>query len=122
MSNTQFTDVANKLFDYLIAGGGVRPHANYIHDSNTQQTAGLTLAARLSEDPSVTVLVLEAGHANLDDPNILIPGQFGKTFGDPNYDWCFSTTMQHHCNNRELFWSRGKGLGGSSAMNFYVWT
>lgn len=47
------------------------------------QTAGLTIAARLTEDPHVSVAVLEAGLANLDDPNILIPTQFGKTFGNP---------------------------------------
>ena len=75
----------------------------------------------MSEDPSVTVLVLEAGRPNLDDPNILVLGQFGKTFGDPNYDWAFSTVKQQHSNDREIPWSRGKGLGGSSAMNFYVW-
>ena len=47
------------------------------------KTAGLTLAGRLSEDPSISILVLEAGESNLDDPNILLPGQFGKTFGNP---------------------------------------
>ena len=36
------------------------------------------LAGRLSEDPSISVAVLEAGECNLDDPNILIPGQFGR--------------------------------------------
>ena len=40
-------------------------------------------AGRLSEDPSITVAVIEAGESNLDDPNILVPGQFGKTFGNP---------------------------------------
>lgn len=65
---TTIKDVSNTTFDYVIAGGG---------------TAGLTLAARLSEDPSITVAVLEAGEANLDDPKILIPGQFGYTFGQP---------------------------------------
>ncbi|KAF8587124.1 GMC oxidoreductase [Ramaria rubella] len=106
MTEAHITEVANKAFDYVIAGGG---------------TAGLTLAARLSEDPSITVAVLEAGSANLNDPNILILGQFGKTMGDPKYDWNFPTVKQPYCNNREFVWARGKGLGGSSSINFYAW-
>lgn len=50
---------ANNSYDYLIIGGG---------------TAGLTLAARLTEDPEVTVGVIEAGQNRLADPNILVPG------------------------------------------------
>lgn len=123
MTDTTITDVVDKTFDYLIAGGGVRRSSAHLYDhvANIDQTTGLTLAARLSDDPSVSVLVIEAGRANLDDPNILILGQFGKTFRNPNYDWGFSTVKQPHCNDREIFWSRGKGLGGSSCMNFCVW-
>lgn len=47
-----------------------------------KQTAGLTLAARLTEDPSVTVAVLEAGEHNIGEPLIDVPGQFGQTFGN----------------------------------------
>ena len=47
------------------------------------QTAGLTVAARLVEDPNVTVVVLEGGEANLNDPKILLGCSFGSTFGDP---------------------------------------
>ncbi|KIM89885.1 GMC oxidoreductase [Piloderma croceum F 1598] len=100
-------DIADKAFDYVIAGGG---------------TAGLTLAGRLSEDPSISVAVLEAGESNLDDPNITMPGQFGKTFGNSKYDWCHSTTKQKNSNDAVVYWNRGKGLGGSSAMNFYTWS
>ncbi|EJT96839.1 hypothetical protein DACRYDRAFT_112454 [Dacryopinax primogenitus] len=64
-------EVANNTFDYIICGGG---------------TAGLTLAARLSEDPSISVLVLEAGHANLDDPTILVPAQHLTQVFDDRYD------------------------------------
>ncbi|KAJ7024174.1 GMC oxidoreductase [Mycena alexandri] len=105
MSTTQ-EDVSGKTFDYVIIGGG---------------TAGLALASRLSEDPSVTVVVLEAGEANLGDPNILVPAQFGKTFTNPKYDWAFPTEKQKYCNDKEFIWSRGKGLGGSSGLNFHVW-
>ncbi|KAJ7458937.1 GMC oxidoreductase [Mycena latifolia] len=96
--------ISNKSFDYVIVGGG---------------TAGLALAARLSEDPSVTVIVLEAGEANMEDPKILIPAQFGHTFKDPKYDWAFRTEKQKFSNNKEFVWSSGKGLGGSAALNFY---
>ncbi|KLO15577.1 alcohol oxidase [Schizopora paradoxa] len=99
--------VSSKTFDYVIIGGG---------------TSGLALAARLSEDPATTVLVLEAGEANLQDPKILTPGVYGRTLLDPKYDWAYFTTEQPSCANRKLFWPRGKGLGGSSALNFLMWT
>ncbi|EJT96829.1 alcohol oxidase, partial [Dacryopinax primogenitus] len=83
-------------------------------------TAGLTLAAHLSEDPNVTVLVLEAGNANLDDPAILVPAQYLR-LADERYDWKFVTTEQRYCNNRQYVWPRGKGLGGSSAANFMAY-
>lgn len=67
------------------------------------------------------MLVLEAGRANLNDPNILVTGELGNTLGNPNYDWAFSTVKQPHSNDRVSFWSRGKGLGGTSAVNFCAW-
>ncbi|OCH93201.1 alcohol oxidase [Obba rivulosa] len=99
-------DVSGKEFDYIIVGGG---------------TCGLVLAARLSEDSSVKVLVLEAGEANLDDPILLLPGQRAKQLGNPKYDWAFKTVNQVHSNDRAYAWPRGKGLGGSSAINFQLW-
>ncbi|KAI0925678.1 hypothetical protein AcV5_008351 [Taiwanofungus camphoratus] len=103
----QLPDVLSKSFDYVIIGGG---------------TAGLTVASRLVQDPKTSVLVLEAGESNLDDPNILLGGRFGLTFGDPKYDWYSQTVPQKYCNNRVIPWGHGKGLGGSSALNFHVWT
>ncbi|KAH8099870.1 GMC oxidoreductase [Cristinia sonorae] len=102
----ELEDIAGITFDYIVIGAG---------------TAGLTVAARLAEDPSVSVVVLEAGAANLNDPKILLGGSFGATWSDPQYDWNFSTVSQKHSNNRPWPWNRGKGLGGSSAMNFYAW-
>ncbi|KII91114.1 hypothetical protein PLICRDRAFT_173018 [Plicaturopsis crispa FD-325 SS-3] len=100
-------NVADKTFDYVIAGGG---------------TAGLTLAARLSEDPATSVLVLEAGKNNIDDPNTTRLGEYGKNFGQDLYDWGFKTTPQKCANDMEYGWNRGKGLGGTSALNFLCWT
>ncbi|KAL0952842.1 hypothetical protein HGRIS_007067 [Hohenbuehelia grisea] len=100
-------EITEFVFDYVVIGGG---------------TAGLTLAARLSENPSISVAVLEVGQENFDEPKILIPGQFGATFGDPKFDWVFKTTKQQHSDDKSYMWSRGKGLGGSSAMNFCAWS
>ena len=94
-------------YDYLIAGGG---------------TAGLTLAARLSEDPRVAVGVIEAGLDRTQDPNVLTPGFAVVMWENPDYDWIFKTTPQKHGNDRVVAHPRGKQLGGSSAINFDYWT
>ncbi|KAJ6501838.1 GMC oxidoreductase [Mycena vulgaris] len=106
MRSSTPVDVSGKWFDYVIVGAG---------------TAGLALASRLSEDPSVTIVVIEAGEANMGDPKIMVPAQFGQTFTNPKYDWAFSTVKQKFSNDKELIWSRGKGLGGSSGLNFLAW-
>ena len=70
-------------------------------------SAGCTIAARLSEDPSTRVLLLEAGG---DDTNrwIHIPLGFGKTFADPSVNWCYETEPDAGANGRKVFWPRGK--------------
>lgn len=85
-------------------------------------TAGLTIAARLSEDPSITVLVLEAGNDHSNDTNVLSPGLYTIMYGDPEYDWNYKTVPQVHANGQEVAHPRGKQLGGSSAINFLFWT
>lgn len=97
---------ATKHFDYLIVGGG---------------TAGLVVAARLSEKQGLNIGVLEAGHAIPDDtPAVSVPGRWGEGIGT-EYDWQFETTPQKHLGNRKLAWPRGKTLGGSAALNFMIW-
>ncbi|EEB89496.1 hypothetical protein MPER_12396, partial [Moniliophthora perniciosa FA553] len=85
-------------------------------------TAGLALAARLSEDASITVLVLDAGNHNLEEPLISRPAQYGHQFFNPKFDWGFRTVPQKYANGQQYDWHRGKSLGGSSAMNFSAWT
>ncbi|KAI9455778.1 GMC oxidoreductase [Lactarius psammicola] len=112
---TSVHDAVKREYDYIVVGGG---------------TAGLVVASRLSEDPSVTVLVLEAGRANLNEAlshspspiHVAMSGTFGKNFFNPDYEWGFMTVPQKHSNDTPFYWPRGKGLGGSSSINFYVFT
>src|SRR6266536_3111759 len=72
-SPTEFT---NREYDYLIVGGG---------------TAGLVLAARLTENPNVTVGVVEAGKDKLTDMLVNVPALFTKMLWNPEYDWMMSS-------------------------------
>lgn len=67
------------------------------------------------------MLLLEAGGENK-DRNLRVDGQRWITFMNKDMNWGFKTVPQEHCDNRELDYSRGKGLGGSSAINFGVYT
>src|ERR1700724_2392318 len=86
--------------DYVIVGAG---------------SAGCVLANRLSEDPAVDVLVLEAGRADR-SPNIKIPAAFPKQF-HTKLDWDYATEPEPHVDGRALYVPRGKSVGGSSSMN-----
>ena len=72
-------DFIHNAFGSLIIGGG---------------TAGLAVAARLSENSDITVGVLEAGAARLNDPSILTPAAFPSLVGHENYDWLLKTVQQ----------------------------
>ncbi|KIJ38389.1 GMC oxidoreductase [Sphaerobolus stellatus SS14] len=104
---SKIDEVADKTFDYVIIGGGV---------------AGCTLASRLSENPDVTVLLLEAGKAHIGDPLIDIPTGSRRQHGLPQYDWGFETVPQKNLGGKVIAWNRGKGLGGSSNINYTGWT
>ena len=92
-------------FDYVIVGAG---------------TAGCVLANRLSADPQIRVLVLEAG-AKDSHPWIKIPIGYLYTMGNPKTDWCFETENEPGLNGRSLAYPRGKTLGGCSAINGMIY-
>jgi choline dehydrogenase len=92
------------MYDYVIVGAG---------------SAGCVLANRLSADPGVSVALIEAGGADRKQ-EIHIPAAFSKLFKTP-YDWNFSTTPQKHMTDREMYWPRGKVVGGSSSINAMMW-
>jgi len=98
--------INDNAYDFIIIGGG---------------TAGIALATRLSQGlPHSNILVVEAGPFALDELGINVPGRKGSTLGT-KYDWNFTTIPQPHLNGRVLPISRGKVVGGSSAINLMVW-
>lgn len=90
--------------DYVVVGAG---------------SAGAALAARLSEDPSVSVLLLEAGPPDT-AIELHVPAAFSKLFRG-RYDWNYDTVPQPELENRTVYWPRGKTLGGSSSLNAMMW-
>lgn len=97
MSNENFRD----RFDVIIVGAG---------------SAGCVVASRLSENPHLEVLLLEAGGDGR-GRWIDIPIGYYKTVGDPRYDWKFATVPEKDLNKRSVPFPRGKGLGGTSLIN-----
>lgn len=79
-------------------------------------SAGCALANRLSANPKLRVLLLEAGGRDL-NPWIHVPVGYFRTMGDPALDWCYMTEPDPGLNGRRLPWPRGKVLGGSSSLN-----
>ena len=92
------------MYDYVIVGAG---------------SAGCVLASRLSEDPDVRVLLIEAGGPDSDDL-VEIPAAFAALLRT-DYDWDHSTAPEPECDNRRLFLPRGKVLGGSSSTNANIY-
>ncbi len=94
-------DILPESADYVVVGAG---------------SAGCAVAARLSEDPAVRVVLLEAG-AKDRNPWLHIPIGYAKTMYHPTLSWNLMTAPEPELYGRQLPWPRGRVLGGSSAIN-----
>jgi len=92
-------------YDYIIIGAG---------------SAGCVLANRLTQDPEVSVLLIEAG-AKDDYVWIHIPVGYLYCINNPRTDWCYRTEADPGLNGRSLIYPRGKVLGGSSSINGMIY-
>ena len=101
VSSTVFDSEAHLTYDYVIVGGG---------------TAGLVVANRLSEDPSVRVAVIEVGDSVFNNPNVTNTTTFALNLGTA-IDWQYPTSPQAYTGYRNFVYHQGKALGGSSAIN-----
>ncbi|KAH9921889.1 GMC oxidoreductase [Fomitopsis serialis] len=108
---TDFERIARRLkddkksgaseYDIVIVGGG---------------TAGCVLASRLSENPKLQVLLIEAGGSSVHNPLSRVPAMYHKFF-HTGYDWDIFTVPQEHAASKRKYWPRGRMLGGCSSMN-----
>ncbi|OEY95334.1 alcohol dehydrogenase [Acinetobacter qingfengensis] len=97
----QNTNLQQKQFDYVIVGAG---------------SAGSVIANRLSENPAVSVCLIEAGSAD-NSPRIHIPSGTITLYKSHKYSWNYFSVPQKRLNNRQIHTPRGKMVGGSSSMN-----
>ena len=94
-----------ETYDYIVVGAG---------------SSGCVVASRLSEDPAVRVLLVEAG-SDMKSFWVRTPAGAGKLFMDKRFNWAFDTEPVQTLGGRTVYWPRGKGLGGSSAINGMIY-
>lgn len=92
---------SNSSYDYIIVGGG---------------TSGLVVANRLTEDPKISVLVIEAGGSVLDNANVTNVNGYGLAFGTA-IDWQYQSVNQTYAGERAQTLRAAKALGGTSTIN-----
>lgn len=106
VSATPLSPRATASYDYIVVGGG---------------TCGLVIANRLSENSSVSVLVIEAGDSVLNNTNVTATDGYGNAFGTP-IDWAYKTVAQTYANNGVHTLRAGKAIGGTSTINGKLYT
>jgi choline dehydrogenase len=94
-----------EIYDYIVVGAG---------------SSGCVVASRLSEDPAVRVLLVEAG-PDMDNFWVRTPAGGGKLFMNKRFNWAFDTEPVPTLGGRTVYWPRGTGLGGSSSINGMIY-
>ena len=84
--------------------------------------SGAVVASRLARTPQrPEVLLVEAGGDNKDAAYLVPADRFSLAFSQPQLNWAYKTTPQSHLKGQEIDYSRGRGIGGSTAINFSCW-
>ncbi|KAM5536369.1 hypothetical protein V8D89_009967 [Ganoderma adspersum] len=100
------THLSSTQYDYIVVGAGA---------------AGGVLANRLTEDGTTKVLLIEAGSSDYNNTNIQIPW-LAPVLTHSQFDWNYTTVPQEGMANRSIAYARGKVLGGSTSINYMIYT
>lgn len=112
-------------YDFIVVGGGwiLSWLLSVLNINNkTGGAAGCVIASRLANSSShPSVLLLEAGGDNTDSAYRVSGERFSLAFTEPKLNWGYKTTPQKQLSGQQIDYSRGRGLGGSTAINFACW-